>query len=257
MAFSKIKLFSFSRLKIGAFYQLLVQIMEVLSQSSIQSLGVEALYSHLAQLFEQFSENFRHNQTLLQTEQVATNMYELRNMLALLRNTLKLQRKYTAPENVEAVTVVSNITLPCLRNIYKVSYPEVLANSGQLVAELQTPAMLPLVMQLNLQSQVEEIGAIYTVTNELYIARGSDREAQLQHGTATEQRRYIESDLRDMLYSVFPGLYLITTDTSQRSAINDAALLINGLLDSYRYLVSGKHHALTGGGGHDLTRRRD
>jgi hypothetical protein len=215
----------------------------ILTPENAALLDLRDAYTVYIEAYEQLDEIFGHNQKFEQTLTIETNIKLLRNQILLLATELKTLVRDTSNPNYAAVEQVNYTASPCLKSHSKFTYNELLTNASKLVEELQTPAMSPLVAQLNLTAQVARIDQLSRETDTLWMERSNEAEFYKQLGTATALRPTIDKALNFILYALIPVALFKAPNAEDRQKIESIVIQINALFDEERRKVLHLRHS--------------
>jgi uncharacterized membrane protein YgcG len=245
-----IKPFPIHSLKLTPSYELVKLILKRgLTPQVTTSLGIGKPYDDLVTLFDQWSDIFKRNPALFQTEEVAARMVELRHQLSILNAELKLALTNDEETGGTTARTVDFAARPYLKNFTHQTYVDLLGNAGKLAVDLQAPGLVPAVEQLGLTARIAKIAQQSDEAEDLYGERGEEMEFQKQLGSATNTRKLVEKQLILVLYTVLPALYVMNPNSEIALVIKDMAVNINGYFDSVRYLLPSPGSSTSGGAG--------
>jgi hypothetical protein len=235
-------------LKLGPSYGLVQIVLEHgLTPQTAESLGIGKPYDDLTALFEKWSEIFRRNPALLQTEELVARIADLRRQMSLLNSQIRAALASEKSTGGTIAHTVSHIARPYLQNIYGQVYGDLLANGRKLTADLEAPGLAAALEELELTSNVTKIDQLSHQVGDLIAERGGEMEFQKQLGSASNMRRQIEKQLHFVLYSILPALYAMNPNSEIALVIKDVSNEINGIFDTYRHLLPASGSDNSGG----------
>jgi hypothetical protein len=231
----KVQTFPFTHLSLEYYYQLQTRLVEyILTPTTATLLALEQAYTAYIEAYERLNEIFRRNPKFAQTLTIEANIKLLRDQMVLLSTELKTLVRDTTADSYAAALQVNYAAEPYLKSPSKSTYNQLLTDAGKLVVDIQTPALTPLVAQLNLTAQVTRIDELFHQTDALWMQRGNEAEFNKQLGTATALRPAIDKSLSFILYVLIPAAIFKSTNAEARHAMEEIVTQINALFDEER-----------------------
>jgi Mg2+ and Co2+ transporter CorA len=242
--------FPFSRLSVTHIYGLTYYIVATLHKIEAKLSG-SSDYRRLKEEFQQYSEVFDRNPSLLQTKELRNTVERLREKMKMLKHVVKTFVSYGNSTQQAAARQLLYIIKPHLKpHPASMGIIQVLAMGGKIAVDLQTVATTPLVAALELTDVVSEIDTLSHAGDAIYGERSNEIELRHLLGNATKRRHTMIKALETVLYSLLQALHSFASSAAERAEIDEIINHINGLLDSYR-AYSGKlsraHHHASGG----------
>jgi hypothetical protein len=243
-----VHLFPFDLLTVTRLYQLTWYILETLHRIAPR-LSASSDYTRLKEEFEQFSEVFNRNPALLQTKELWRTTDHLRDVMKTLGNLLTAFADYGGVRQTYAEQL-SYLVRPNLKpHPSSMAIPDLLAKSGRIAVDLQTPATTPMVTALDLTALVTEIDTLSHAADALYGERSSEKELRHLLGSATKRRSAMTEALEIVLYSLIQALHSLAANAADRAELDEVINQINGYLDSYKIYAKGSSSSNDSGSG--------
>ncbi|MDR3118683.1 MAG: DUF6261 family protein [Mediterranea sp.] len=237
------KIFRFYKLRLSDSIEMAHLIFNnALPPAKAQALGIGKPYNDAKASFNKLEGIFRRNPALLETEELVEIIAKSRRKMSLLKSMFKEALANAKKEDLKAARVLENVANPYLKTIYDDTQFALAANAIKMTNALREPENLPYLRQLEMESIVDEIAGLVNEANDKIYARGEEKAHRKQIGNATNMRRKLEKQLHFLIYYFIPVHYA-EADGAQAAMFERTIMDINGVLNSFRHLISGNNRS--------------
>jgi hypothetical protein len=208
-----------------------------LTPADASTLGLGKPYHELRATYNRLVEIFKRNPAVLQTEELVVAIEKLRRKMSVFNTRLREMLADDDGTKLHAAKVVNNVAHPYLKDSGKTQQTALVANAKEMVDALQNTTNLPLITSIDLTVAVTEIKTLAHEADQLILLRGEEKAFQKDLGTASEVRKLLEKQLRFVFYSAIPVHYAEATG-ELATKFENTIIAINGILDTFRHLIS-------------------